>query len=600
MINYSAKRSLLASFFIYATSSAMPTAAMQAGEQSLQALSESPTWQSLLHIEQNEPAITDHKFLLSAESFSKRQELQQTLLLLQQDPQQVCNFPARALWLSQQQLLPTPNFQRCPELTEFLQNVPLDSLHLVFSAENLSQPSSMMGHILLKTQGASKTGQQHEYGITFFTEINAINLPKTIYDTMIAGSPGFFALGPYSDNLKQYLVREKRNVWEYQLALSDFDKRLIQLHFWELKNKNIDYFFTGYNCATLTNMVLSLAEPSLLKQDNRWYTPLDVVKAVHNTNMVASTKVISSADWRIRMLTEHLGQTSSTPALKKQLSALNTEHLETQLLQLELITAVNEYELTQGDITPTEYDIVQQKISQRLSQLPSYKIDISNYKRPTQTPHDSKFTFGVQRHGDSNRATLSFIPASHQLTDDNRQYFAESELKLGQITLSYDNQEQLQLDSFNLYNMLTLTPYHSVTGGISGGFNIRYQRQLTSLNQSKHVTEFGGQLGLTQQISDHLYLYGLSQLQLSTDIKHVFLVKGLKVGALFYGSDKMKTLIELSRTIGSGNTGFDYSELSWQQSIFVSPEFNIKYKQSYLSGEHQSQHNYSLTLEYLF
>ena len=600
MLTNISKRSLMASFFVCALSLSFCVKSSESNSNTLTPLSNSPIWSALLHMNDGRSAIQDDSFILTFDNFSLVNELEATIELLSKDKNQLCNFPARAIWLSQNQLLPEVKFSHCPELSEFLAKVPLDSLHLVFSAENLSQPSSMMGHILLKTQGVNKKGNTEEYGITFFTEINAINLPKTIYDTMVGGSPGFFALSPYQENLEQYLVKEKRNVWEYKLSLSDFEKKLIQLHFWELKSKNIEYFFTDYNCATLTNTVLSLANQELSNQNNWWYTPLDVVKAVHKTSMVESTNVLSSTDWKIRLLSEYLGDVKLETLQELPLLTSNSSQIERRLLQLELVSAINDYKFNEGDIDTNRHRKVEQDISTQMQNMPDFQIQLTDYKTPTKTPNDSKFSLALNRQGNTNRTVFSFIPASHELTDDNRQYFAESELKLGQVSISYDSNDKLKLDEFNLYSMLTLTPYHAITGGLSGGFNIRYKRQLSGLNTEQHFTEIGGQLGITKKIAQDIFAYGLTELQLATDIKTAFFTGSGKLGLLFYNFDNMKTNLEFKRVFNSAGQGLNYSELKWQQSIFLSNSINLKLNHSYIKIEGVSQRNYGLSIEHLF
>lgn len=582
------KRSLLASFFILLTAFSARICALE----NLDKLANSSGWRALLHTADKKSAITDPNFLLSSPSFSLLKELKLTINQLKTNKQSFCQYPARALWLANENIISGVDFSHCKELTEYLTKVPVDDLYLVFSAENLAQPSSMMGHILLKTEGQLSNGEQVQYGMTYFTKIDSLNLPKTIYQTMVSGSQGFFTLSPYEEHLERYLVAEQRNVWEYQLDISHFHKYLIQLHLWELKSKDIKYFFVEYNCATLINFVLGLSSKELLENKALWLTPLDVVKAVNNNNLVKSTKILASADWKIRMLSDSIK--AATPAqlvkefnLSETLPENKISNTE-RFLQLELLSSYYDFELENKRLSIEQHKVKTNKINQLRSDLPQYSIELSNYKLPTKTPNDSKVSLQYVNN-ENNSIRLRFTPASHHISDDNRQYFAESELNLGEITLSYDDNNKLELHRFNLYSMTTLTPYHPLTGGISGGFHINYQQQNTNLLDVKGFSEFGGELGITKKIGQDIYLYALGELSVATDLTQIFITGAPKLGMIIYEIFDMKSVIEFSHIYNSANLNFNYTQLNWQQSWFINKDWQIEL--NYLRKESKSDFN---------
>jgi len=43
---------------------------------------------------------------------------------------------------------------------------------------------------------------------------------------------GFFIVRPYQNDLLRYSEKEQRNVFEYELALTELDEKLIKFHIW--------------------------------------------------------------------------------------------------------------------------------------------------------------------------------------------------------------------------------------------------------------------------------------------------------------------------------------------------------------------------------
>jgi hypothetical protein len=108
---------------------------------------------------------------------------------------------------------------------------------------------------------------------------------KLIYQNTISGMKGMFALQPYTKVKQNYTQKENRNLWEYELVLSEYERKLIYYHVWELKDINMKYYFTSYNCSTVIYNILSLANPKIYNDKKIWITPLDSVKFLYKYNL---------------------------------------------------------------------------------------------------------------------------------------------------------------------------------------------------------------------------------------------------------------------------------------------------------------------------
>ena len=258
-------------------------------------LYEDKVWKSLLHLDTNDnPYINTPTFLLSYENFSPKNELEKTLEAFQQNSKNICKYPARYLWLSQNIDMKIKNFdfKSCIEFEEYRKNTNPYNISLVFVSEDVSNPTSMMGHIFFKLEGINHKGNNVENAISFFTIIDTLNLPYLAWQSTISGMKGYFVLKPYQKQIAQYTLDKNRNIWEYSLELNDQQLKLLSYHFWELKDVDITYYFTGYNCATIVNDMLGIISKEQ-KEDsfNLWLTPKDVIKKAAIDNLIKDTKV---------------------------------------------------------------------------------------------------------------------------------------------------------------------------------------------------------------------------------------------------------------------------------------------------------------------
>lgn len=258
-------------------------------------LYEDRVWKSLLHLDKNDnPSINTATFLLSYDSFSAKNELNKTIEEFKKDSTSICKYPARYLWLSKNSNLGIKDFklESCREFEKYRKNTNPHNISLVFVSEDVSNPTSMMGHIFFKLDGVNHKGNNVENAISFFTIIDTLNLPYLAVESTLLGMKGYFILKPYHKQVKQYTKAKNRNIWEYSLKLNDEELKLLSYHFWELKDVDIRYYFTGYNCATIVDNMLNIISSEKKKGIfNLWITPKDVIKKAASHNLIKDTKV---------------------------------------------------------------------------------------------------------------------------------------------------------------------------------------------------------------------------------------------------------------------------------------------------------------------
>lgn len=548
-----------------------------ASQGSVHALSQHPQWKALLHIFNDDYEIADPHFFLGASSTSTPdQEFHLVLEALKaRDTNKICRFPARSLWVQESLKLPPFDFNACSELAEFKEKAPAESVAFVFASENISQPTSIMGHSFLKIAGKNNKGIQVEHAISFFTEIEDANFFRLAFESIVTGKKGYYTLTPYHDYKVNYIFGEQRSLWEKYLKLSPMNQQLLQFHLFELKGIEFEYFFHSYNCSTLDYNIIAILFPEIQKQRGLWVTPKDVYKAIDSKDYIETTIMLPSSKWRLKALEEALQPSNQIVSLFENGAPENIldqyKDTDQQFLALELAAAVNDFRF--------ESSKTEEKVwSQRYDELKTAKrqlrpdgiVDLSSYKNPGRSPQDSYLYLSSTQESSLTEpqrsfVTLGFVPASHPYMGDNSQYLSESELKVGQI--SFDVGEKISLNSLILFSASALQPSTALYRPLSGGIKAGYDRQISPQLQFQKGLLLEGNLGQSYRLHPDIDFYFLVGMGYREALKNIYFEPQIGFLARLIGDFKL-----------SGNASVNFNRMN-------SPEPMKKYT-SQISWNH--------------
>lgn len=254
-------------------------------------LHEHPTWRRLLHFRQNgeRSEIKTESFFLDPQGSKDPQaELAATIRAyfatdstdLDQSPR--CRFPARYYWLSQHLPLPgyDPTLDECPRFKRWALLEKVDSVSLYLVSGYFGNPASTFGHSLLKLNSSQSTAATGLFDLTI--NFGALVPEGEIIPTYILrGLTGGYDAG-FSDQYfytqdRVYTRTEFRDIWDYQLNLTDRQRTLLVLHIWEIIGKKFTYYFLKQNCAyRIADLVDLVVEEELLTRANAWYVPVEL------------------------------------------------------------------------------------------------------------------------------------------------------------------------------------------------------------------------------------------------------------------------------------------------------------------------------------
>ncbi len=460
----------------------------------------------------------------------------------------VCQFPARSLFFAHLKNEPL-SLSHCEDLSQFIDNVPSDTISLVYASENLLSASSFMGHSFLKLADRE---DNKAHGVSFFTDLDTINIPKLFVQTITQGKPGYLIVSPYQESRDFYINEEGRNLFEYQLALSDHQKKLVQYHLWELKGKNIPYFFNKHNCATMTQDILAIVAPELATNFSTWVSPLDVLKDVLDTDLVTHTQVLPSLNWRLRAYGKSLSSQSRTRIAEEVANGRVSS--PDDLISLDYAQALNDAKWQSDDINEQVYKQNQQRFSEQQGEFNGQYIDLTAFKNPAHRADDSQYQLGFKHQADTTWLTASWMPLSHLLFDDHQNAFSESALTLLKLDAAISD-NTLRLEQFTLYGFESYLPYKKGLTSYSGYFNVAWHNTQLGIQGSRRHVKIAGGAGVSFSPHSALTAYLTAGASINTNAKAVWLTPSLKAGVMAY----LKHEIKLTQSIEYSYNPFNRS-----------------------------------------
>ena len=279
--------------FVYGVSftAAAITVENALSETQLDKLAHHPTWLKLLHYNRKsmKSEIHDDEFFLSSQGHTDpKAELMATIRAYTMpwpditDKHPRCQFPARYFWLSQHITFPNYTY-RLPQCTRLEKWAIFDekkTISVILVSGYLGNPASTFGHVLLKL---NNTAYEDPVDLLNLSINYGAVIPEHefVWRYVIRGLLGGYQ-ATYSDRYfyshdLTYSRTEFRDMWEYELRLSDEECTLLILHLWEILGKNFTYFFLKENCAFRLAELIELVIPeSFFDHVTLWYIPVEI------------------------------------------------------------------------------------------------------------------------------------------------------------------------------------------------------------------------------------------------------------------------------------------------------------------------------------
>ena len=468
-------------------------------EDVLQTLASKPTWLRLLHYEpvsrwskQLKSAIVSPEFFLSPEGRENpKAELIATLAALQQrldgrpDNHAQCRFRSRFLWLLQQGVIEDEPRIECPAFRVFSEDESIESISVVLATGYLGNPASYYGHILLKFnsgEGSSKTrllDQSINYGAIVPKNVDPVSY---IFNGVLGGYEGGFTHIQYYFHNHNYGENELRDLWEYELNLSQAETALLTAHAWELIGKKYDYYFLRRNCAFRMGKILEVVEGVDVVPENYAYTiPQALVQRISEANigghpLLKSVRYIPSRQSRFYQRYEQL-DTEERRVLAAFVSSKSINSvagyadlsLQSRLHVLDATLDYFQYlaaQETQDFLDNRYYEALALRYA-----LPTSTAQITPVNLPA-SPHvgrkPSNFKMGLMSNSRTGEALeITLRPAYYDVLDSGAGQVKNGTLTMAELAVSL-NDEAVSLRHFDVFRVASVESPNTGLAGDGG------------------------------------------------------------------------------------------------------------------------------------
>lgn len=464
-------------------------------------LSSQRLWQVLLHYKpgllgQSVSLIDDPRFFLAADGkHAPEAELAATLdaLFLPQAADAPgehvrCRFPARSRWLTEALAIDPATLPpvTCSELDDALAHIAPQRAVLIFPGNHNNSPASMFGHTLISIEGAHSS-RLLSYAVNYAARTDESNGFAFALKGIFGLYPGYYSLLPYYVKVREYNDLERRDLWEYDLALTPAEVERMALHIWELRDISSEYYFFDENCSYNLLFLLEAARPGLELTDagRAWVIPIDTVRTVADAGLITAVRYRPSKATRIAELARGMAPAETDLALdlladRVSVAGLAAAELERegQMRILDVALETTEFRYYRKELDQAAYQARSLELLRarsRLGQAGERYLELPELGRPDGGHGSNRLALGIGWRDDDLYQELRLRPAYHNLLDADQGYLPGSQIDFANLVLRYSpERDQAALQAFDLIDIVSLSPrhafFHPVSWKVATGF----------------------------------------------------------------------------------------------------------------------------------
>lgn len=455
-------------------------------------LASKSTWLKLLHFEVNDKksVVLADEFFISLDGRENPENELEAIIRAYFKPWENdntghprCIFPARYYWLSKHLDLPDYKLKEdhCQKLENWALMDSVSSISLLLVSGYLGNPASTFGHSLLKFNTKSDDDTKGMFDLTL--NYGAL-IPEHeaalvyVFRGLFGGYKAGFSDRYYYTKDLVYSRTEYRDIWDYRLNLTDYQRTLLILHIWEIVGKKFTYYFLDKNCAfRMAELIDLVIDEDFVARDGLWFLPesmFHTIKQIHSSRLnkgeeglIENVHYIPSAQRKLYRYIKNLSAIeikTINQILKDGIISLSS-HLDglsdDQMINvLDALLAYQQYRITSIGEEKAESLEKDKKLImlKRLSLSPRIRqvTVIEELASPADgsPPMESNISYAFDKEGGS-YVRLSWSPFKKEAVGQNSMESAE--LVVFDTALGiFDGGERLKLDQLDIIRILNL------------------------------------------------------------------------------------------------------------------------------------------------
>jgi hypothetical protein len=529
-------------------------------KQKLKVLSQKKTWSNLLHYSNHKSDIKSKSFFLSKEGmFNLESEIVSNYhsFFIKKNIKKICRFRARYLWLSKQLKYTTTLLSKCKHYKNWTKNKSIKSVSLIFASGYLDNPASFFGHPMLRFNFTNKDALGLlNIGINYGALTPASPHPiKYVIKGLLGGYSASFSEAKFFHTVATYADNELRDLWEYKLRLTPWEKELLISHVWELLGVKFPYYFISDNCALRMAKVLELIiNKKLMNSFSPAAVPHDLLNRLYKTGKVSQINYIPSTQSEMSNYYNHLTEyeknifkrSISTPKkIKALLKNLNNKQ------KIHILDSLIKYYTFVNTKSPSS----KSKKNRRNILLLRSQIEIKSHSFFTATPpkglHQGQppaaLKIGLGKLQQNSFMFFGVRGAYYDLVSPVLGHNLNSELIMGQVYANiYAN--KLHLEDLTLLSIKSLNP--SNTGlplDDALAWNIKASFRSAFNNSKKILLDLAPGIGKSYKSKDHSLFYIFIDSLITSEKRIRGINLGPKAGFVINSSKLLRSKLELAQ-----------------------------------------------------
>jgi hypothetical protein len=391
-----------------------------------------------------------------------------------------CAFVARYHWLKirlsiDEKKLPVVH---CKRFESWFSEMNAESVTLVFASAFLDNPASMFGHTFLRIDQKGQTEQTRllAYTINYAADVPSSEGALYPIKGIFGGFKGYFMTAPYYLKVQEYRDIENRDIWEYQLHLTDEQMRRLLEHSWELGNTYFGYFFFKENCSYQILSLIEYADPTLHLTDqfHAWTIPADTVRLIASHEELGKAVVYRPSrrttirrKWELLSPVERQLVTGlADDRLPGRTSEFSTLLPKRQAFLFDVASDYLRYQSETDRKHAADYKDRNRKllIERSAIRIPSEDIKILPFADHPDLGHKtSRASLGSGWRNDDTFEEVTVRAGYHDLLDPQIGYTPDAQIEIASLTVRhYNRADQTRLERATLVNLLSLSPMDSL------------------------------------------------------------------------------------------------------------------------------------------
>lgn len=499
-----------------------------------------------------------------------QKELNATIALFnsveEKDNAQKCLMPSRYKFL-QKNNVKIEKFPKCEEYEKFIEDLKPSGVTLLFTNAYMNNPSSLYGHTMFRIDTSRKGTQMLAHGAThgaFAVDSNGfLYALKGVW----GGYYGSYMVKPYYDIINTYNNIENRDIWEYNLDLSQEELDFFVAHLWEMGNTQTRYYFFTRNCSYMLMETLDAVRPSLKLSDEfpLQAIPVDTLKKVASRKgLIKSTKYRPSRQAKINYRISQMNENQ----YKVFLDTVKNQNWDYDGLPdnekadvLETAYQYIQYQYVAEELDLKEYRQRSFRALTARNQVNTEKYfkELSEGRNPLDSHESKRLVTGVGVRNGQSFQELALRPAYNSLTDDSYGLLSGSEINFLNVSARhYDNDDKYVLQSFDLVGIKSFFPVNDLFSPVSYNIQATINREMNPQNEDEgYVFNLlvGG--GLSHKITDGVLAYAMvnNYLAYGGFLPHNQWVGMGFAGGIYADLGKFRFLGEVEKVVATSHYG---------------------------------------------